>query len=84
MDGTELNFISLLRKFKVYIQGGMLLQMILVRNHIGDMLGGEQVNLHVETIGKDLGLQVKEFRFLYNIYWYIERVRTSRLLVLRL
>jgi len=50
-----------------------LLPMILVRNQIGDMLGGEQANLHVEKIGKELGLQVKEFRFLYNIYWYIVR-----------
>jgi len=48
------------------------------------MFGGEQANLHVGRIGKDLGLQVKEFRFLYNIYWYNVNVGTSRFLALSL
>jgi len=48
------------------------------------MFGGEQDNLHVGRIGKDLGLQVKEFRFLYSIYWYNVNVGISRFLALSL
>jgi hypothetical protein len=42
VNGNELNFVSLLRNFKIYIQGEVLLPVILVRNQIGDMLGGER------------------------------------------
>jgi len=48
------------------------------------MFGGEQANLHVGRTGKDLGLQVKEFRFPYNIYWYNVNVGNSRFLALLL
>jgi len=41
VNGIELNVISLLRNFKIYIQGEMLLPMILVRSQIKNMLGGE-------------------------------------------
>jgi len=41
VNGIELNFISFLCNFKIYIQGKMLLPMILVRNQMKNTLGGE-------------------------------------------
>jgi len=41
VNSIELNFISLLRNFEIYIQGEMLLPTILVRTQIRNMLGGE-------------------------------------------
>jgi len=49
VKGTELNFDSILRNFQIYIQGEMLLPMILVRNQIRDMLGRETGKI---TFGK--------------------------------
>ena len=41
VNGTGLNFISLLRNLKIYILGQMFLPLILVRSQIKSMLGGE-------------------------------------------
>jgi len=41
VNGIELNYISLLPNFKIYIQGQMFLTMIQDGNRIRDMLGGE-------------------------------------------
>jgi len=41
LNGIQLNFISLLRNFKIYIQGETLLPTILVRTKNRNMLGGE-------------------------------------------
>jgi len=83
VNGIELNFISLLHKFKIYIQGEMLLPKILVRNQIRIMLGGETSKITFGRINYNLGPGAKEFR-LCTIYWYSVRVRTSRLSVLSL
>jgi hypothetical protein len=67
VNGIELNFIRLLREFKIYIQGEMLLPMILVRNQIRNMLGGETGKITFGRINYNLGLGAKEFRFVYII-----------------
>ena len=41
VNGIELNFISLRRNLNIYIQGEMLLPLILVRSQIKSLLGGE-------------------------------------------
>ena len=50
MNGIELNFISLLRNFKIYIQGVMLLPLILVRSQIKIMLGGETCKVVLKRV----------------------------------
>jgi len=45
----ELNFNSILHNFQIYIQGEMLLPMILIGKQIRDMLGGETGKI---TFGK--------------------------------
>ena len=66
-NGVELNFISLPLNFKIYIQGEMMLPMILVQNQIRNMLGGETGKITFGRINYSLGLQAKEFHFVYNI-----------------
>jgi len=67
VDGNELNFISLLHNFKIYIQGEILLPMILVREQIRNMLGEETGKITFGRIKYNLGLGAKEFRFVCNI-----------------
>jgi len=67
MNSIELNFISLVRKFIIYIQGEMLLPMNLVRNQIRNMLGGETGKITIGRLKHSLGLRAKEIRFVYNI-----------------
>ena len=50
MKGAEFHFNNILRTFQIYIKREMLLPMILVRNHIRDMLGGETDKI---TFGKE-------------------------------
>jgi len=79
-NGNELNFISLPPNFKIYIKGEMMLPMILVQNQIRNMLSGETGKITFGRINYSLGLQAKEFHFVYNIgtmcgcglkgYWY--------------
>jgi len=84
VNGTEWNFISLLRNFKIYIQGAMLLPKIVLRNRIRDMLGGEKGKTIFRGIKNKFRFLSENISSLWTKYWYIGRVRTSRLLLLSL
>jgi len=81
VNGIELNFISLLHNLKIYIQGEMLLPLILVRSQIRSMLGGETGKSTWQEQSKNLGLAVKWF-LLCAVHRYVVKMWSSRLLVL--
>jgi len=83
VNGIELNFISLQRNFKIYIQGEMLLPLILVRSQIKNMLGGETGKKGEKNKVKFRNSSKKGF-LSCAINWYIVRMWTARLLVLSL
>jgi hypothetical protein len=75
-----MKYISLLRNFEIYIREEML-PMILVRNYIVDMLGGEIGKTASRRIKNKFSASGNRNSSLCTIYWYIGRVWTWRLLL---